>query len=259
MTSSPAFSVVKPEELTAYKISPDDTVRLAILSSPDDGWDATVVFEIWEPDGSQPWNSHPVSTETFLFLQGSGIAYSDDESGPISAGRMLVLPAGSSHRIHNTSPGRLYAITTMSPDDGFADLIRRGTPVALEPRDLAVLGAIGLGGAQGAAQPTDVKHLLDRRQVGEALQALPGWVGDNVCLEMIVNAPDFPTAMQLVQEVGHLGEELGHHADVDMRWCAITMRLSSHTHGGVLPIDLVMAERVSEICSRLGISGSVAS
>lgn len=253
MTAKPAFKVVQPDSLIAYKISPDDTVRLVVLASPFDGWDATVVFEIWDPDGSQPWNSHPLSTETFLFLQGSGVAYSDDDSGPVSSGQFLILPPGSRHRVHNTSPTRLYAITTMSPDDGFADLIRGGTPVPLEPRDLAVLGAVGMGDAPGAARPADIGQQLGVAAVANALALLPGWSGDATEIKVTLEAPDYPTAMMFVNQMGHLGEELGHHADMDIRWRTVTIRLSSHTFRGVLPIDIMMADRVNELCRQLGV------
>jgi pterin-4a-carbinolamine dehydratase/mannose-6-phosphate isomerase-like protein (cupin superfamily) len=253
MIESPAFKVVTPDSLIAFNISPDDTVRLVALASPADGWDATVVFEIWEPDGMQPWNSHPPSTETFLFLQGSGVAYSDAESGPVSAGQFLFLPPGSRHRVHNTAPMRLYAITTISLDDGFADLIRSGTPVHLGPRDLDVLGADGVGDAPGAAHPADVELQLEASAVGEALALLPGLRGAATELEVTVEAPDYPTGMMFVNQVGHLGKDLGHHAGIDSRWRTVTLRFSSHTFGGVLPIDVMMADRVSELCRQLGV------
>jgi 4a-hydroxytetrahydrobiopterin dehydratase len=53
--------------------------------------------------------------------------------------------------------------------------------------------------------------------------------------------------------LSHLGEELGHHADMDIRWRTVTLRLSSHTFRGVLPIDIMMADRVSELCRKLGV------
>ncbi len=56
----------------------------------------------------------------------------------IGPGTLLVLPPGSVHHIRNTGPGRLYAITTMLPDAGFAALITAGTPATLDPEDLAV-------------------------------------------------------------------------------------------------------------------------
>lgn len=122
-----------------HRISADDTVRLTLVRPPSHDGDFSVSFEIWDPAGSQPPNSHPRSVETFWFLQGNGIAISDGVETPVGAGQLLVLPAGSVHQILNTGPGRLYAITTMLPDDGFARLITAGPPDVLDADDLAVL------------------------------------------------------------------------------------------------------------------------
>jgi mannose-6-phosphate isomerase-like protein (cupin superfamily) len=130
----------------AHRISAGDTVRLAVLAGPGDGIDHSVVFEVWEPGGAQPINSHPASTETFLFLRGCGEAESDGQRAAVRAGQLLVLPAGTRHRIRNTGTGRLYAVTTMLPDAGFADLIRRGPAAPLDEGDLAVLAGTGSGG-----------------------------------------------------------------------------------------------------------------
>lgn len=131
----------------AHRINAEDTVRLAVLAGPGDGIDHSVIFEVWDAGGAQPINSHPASTETFLFLRGSGLAESDGEVTAVQAGQVLVLPAGSRHRICNSGAGRLYAITTMLPDEGFAELIRCGPRVPLDAEDLAVLA--GPGPAQG--------------------------------------------------------------------------------------------------------------
>ncbi|HWG72484.1 MAG TPA: cupin domain-containing protein [Acidimicrobiales bacterium] len=128
----------------AHHISAGDTVKLAVLAGPADGIDHTVVFEVWEPGGAQPPNQHRAATETFFFLAGLGYAESDGASTPVSAGQLLVLPAGTTHRIRNTGPGRLYALTTMLPDEGFAALILAGPVAPLDAEDLAVLrGAAG--------------------------------------------------------------------------------------------------------------------
>lgn len=132
----------------AFRISAGDSVTLSVLRRPDELCDASVVFEVWQPGGSQPPNSHPGSVETFFFLRGEGLAYCDDHEVPVRAGELLVLPPGSVHRIVNTGPGRLYAITTMTPDAGFADLIEAGVPAELDPEDRAV--AAGGGTAPGA-------------------------------------------------------------------------------------------------------------
>lgn len=132
--------------VTGHRISPGDTVRLGVVRAPTSEHDASVFFEVWDPGGAQPPNSHPHSFETFWFLRGEGIAVSDGVEVPVRAGQLLVLPAGSLHHIRNTGEGRLYAITTMTPDDGFADLVEAGPTAEFDASDLAVLGGWGAGG-----------------------------------------------------------------------------------------------------------------
>lgn len=136
-------------ELTAYRITPEDTVRLVPLTGPTDGSPTSVFLEIWDPEGVQPDNSHPESVEIFVFVQGRGVAYSDEHSVEVGPGHVLVLPATSVHHIKNTSTTeRLYAFTIMAndlgsqPDDsdltGFHELVRSGVPVPLDDEDLDV-------------------------------------------------------------------------------------------------------------------------
>jgi mannose-6-phosphate isomerase-like protein (cupin superfamily) len=126
-------------------ISPDDTVRLATLVRPADGTGTSVFFEVWEPGGAQPLNSHPDSTEVFVVLRGEGRAFSDEHTADLRAGDVLILPPGSAHRIVNTSPAeRLYAVTIMANDagalpGGFAALVDQGTATAWDDADRTTL------------------------------------------------------------------------------------------------------------------------
>jgi mannose-6-phosphate isomerase-like protein (cupin superfamily) len=138
VTAAPA-QVHDVAEARCYRITAGDTVRLAVLRGPDELDPSSVSLEIWDPGGAQPPNSHPRSVETFLFLRGEGMAVSDGVEHPVRAGQLLVLAPGSVHRIVNTGDSRLYAITTMTPDDGFVDLIAGGVPDVLDADDLAVL------------------------------------------------------------------------------------------------------------------------
>lgn len=141
--------VVPPPQLfdvtgaLAYRISPGDSVKLALLRPPDSMHDVSVFLEIWDPGGSQPLNTHPGSVETFLVLAGTGTAYCDETVVALWPGQLLVLPPRSMHRIENSDAGRLYAVTTMAPDAGFAGLVRAGTPEPLEPEDLEAVGWAG--------------------------------------------------------------------------------------------------------------------
>ena len=130
-------------DITPHYIGDNRTVKLAVLAGPADGSGTTVVFEIWEPGGSQPDNSHEESTETFIVLQGTATAYSDEHTAQLAPGNVIVLPEGSVHHIVNTSPSeRLYTITVMANDGGFSDLITTGPLAEFDAADLAVLKGV---------------------------------------------------------------------------------------------------------------------
>ena len=123
-----------------WRIAAGDTTRLAVLAEPAaDGAGCSVFFEIWDPGGAQPPNSHPDSDEIFTFLAGSGVAHCDGHEVDVAAGDTLVLPAGTVHRIVNVGTDRMYAVVTMVQDHGFAAFVRRGVPAPLDAEDLAVL------------------------------------------------------------------------------------------------------------------------
>jgi mannose-6-phosphate isomerase-like protein (cupin superfamily) len=147
-----APTVTPIEKTTAYRISADDTVKLIPLTGPVDGSPSSVFIEIWDPQGSQPDNSHPASVEVFVILDGEATAYSDEHTVDLKAGDVLTLPATSVHRIKNTSTTeRLYAMTIMANDQGsqpedsgvpgFYDLVVGGVPEPLDEKDLAVVFA----------------------------------------------------------------------------------------------------------------------
>jgi mannose-6-phosphate isomerase-like protein (cupin superfamily) len=145
VTSGPPV-VKRLDDVQPKLISPDDTVRLATLVRPADGTRASVFYEIWEPEGTQPPNSHPDSAEIFIVLSGHAQAFSDEHRVDLGPGDVLLLPAGSVHRIVNASPTeRLYTVTIMDRDagalpGGFAALVDRGAPAAWDEADRAILG-----------------------------------------------------------------------------------------------------------------------
>jgi quercetin dioxygenase-like cupin family protein len=124
----------------AFRIAPTDSNYFACLLDPlADGVSFTLVVEIFEAGGRTPPNTHVIAEEAFFVLRGQGLAQAGGASHALAAGDTLVLRPGVEHVVENTGPGKLYCLTFMAPNEGFAELIRGGTPVALAPEDLAVL------------------------------------------------------------------------------------------------------------------------
>jgi len=129
-------------DLRGFRIAPNDTNYFACLLDPlADGVSFTLVVEIFEPGGRTPPNTHQQAEECFIVLRGQGTAIADGVSMPIGPGDVLVLRPGVEHVVVNDGAAKLYCLTLMTPNEGFAELIRAGTPVDLAPEDIAVLTA----------------------------------------------------------------------------------------------------------------------
>src|SRR5258707_10036135 len=82
---------ISPDDLEMHYISDGDTVRLGVLAGPEIS-PVTVILESWDVAGAQPPNSHPHSTELFLFLRGQGVTHSHGHDVTMSTRHTLILP-----------------------------------------------------------------------------------------------------------------------------------------------------------------------
>ena len=140
--SAPAMTILRKRlaEAHGYRISPGDTNYFALLLDPaGDAVDLTCVVEIFKPGGRTPPNTHQVAQELFFVLKGTGRAHCGGRTVELAPGDALLVPPGHEHVIENTGAGKLYTLTVMIPNEGFAELIRNGTPVPLDAEDRALL------------------------------------------------------------------------------------------------------------------------
>lgn len=139
-----SFSFQPAHAAEVFQISPSDTNYFAVLFDPaKDQVESIYVVEIFNVGGATPPNAHTVAHEFFFVLSGEGVAVSNGEQLPIRKGDSLLLRPGSEHVIRNTGTSKLYTLTVMTPNEGFAELIRAGTRCELDAEDLLVLRGVG--------------------------------------------------------------------------------------------------------------------
>jgi mannose-6-phosphate isomerase-like protein (cupin superfamily) len=135
-----AFSVADIAKAKAFRISPNDTNYFVMLfDEQTDEIDNIFVIEIFKEGGATPPNEHAAAHEFFHVLHGEGVARCDGKTLLIKKGDSLLLHPGSEHVIENTGAGKLYTLTVMTPNEGFAELIRGGERVELDADDIRVL------------------------------------------------------------------------------------------------------------------------
>lgn len=89
-------------------------------------------------------------------------------------------------------------------------------------------------------------ELLSDDAISKALEGL-GWERDGDSLVKVVKRKDFGEAMVFVNSVAQLAEAANHHPDIDIRWNTVTLRLSTHSAGGLTQHDVDLAAAIDDL------------
>jgi mannose-6-phosphate isomerase-like protein (cupin superfamily) len=131
-----------PGGFDTFRIKPGDTNRMALFIDPiKDKVPFLGFVEVFDKGGATPPNIHHDAYEVFYVLEGEGIATCGGKTVPIRKGDFLSVAPGNEHIVTNTGEGRLYCITFMLPNEGFAELVRSGQAEPLDALDIRTLTA----------------------------------------------------------------------------------------------------------------------
>src|SRR5260221_6518664 len=90
-------------------------------------------------------------------------------------------------------------------------------------------------------------RIHESEEIAGQLGDHPNYTGGAEDLSRAFTAPDFLAAIELVNRVAAVAEEVGHHPDIAIRWNTVRFRLTTHSAGGVTDLDLELARRIEEI------------
>ncbi|MHB1783270.1 MAG: 4a-hydroxytetrahydrobiopterin dehydratase [Acidimicrobiales bacterium] len=86
-------------------------------------------------------------------------------------------------------------------------------------------------------------ELLDEGALASALEGLD-WELEDGQLVKAVRRSGFSGALAYVGEVAVLAERAGHHPDIEIHWDTVTLRLSTHSVGGITCADIALAAAI---------------
>jgi len=89
--------------------------------------------------------------------------------------------------------------------------------------------------------------VLDPGTVDTALAQGMGWDRHGATLVKVHTGRAFADALAYVNAVGALAEQMDHHPDIDIRWNSVTLRLSTHSAGGITEADLELGRRIDAL------------
>ena len=88
---------------------------------------------------------------------------------------------------------------------------------------------------------------FDDAQIAEQLQALPGWYFEDGWIRRVYKTDGWHTTLMLVNTIGYLAEAAYHHPDLSVTWGRITVKLSTHSAGGITDKDFELARRIEDV------------
>jgi 4a-hydroxytetrahydrobiopterin dehydratase len=90
---------------------------------------------------------------------------------------------------------------------------------------------------------------LEKPEINTLLANIPGWSLDRSgeSIESTRTFETFLKAIDFVNRVANLAERADHHPDIDIRYSKITLRLSTHSVGGITDRDFALAKQINEL------------
>ena len=87
----------------------------------------------------------------------------------------------------------------------------------------------------------------DEAQIAEKLKDLPGWWFENGMIRRNYKTDGWPTTLMLVGAIAFVSEAAYHHPDLAVKWGRVTVKLSTHSAGGITDKDFALARKIEEV------------
>jgi 4a-hydroxytetrahydrobiopterin dehydratase len=88
---------------------------------------------------------------------------------------------------------------------------------------------------------------LKEDQIAIELKRLDGWSRQGDEITKTRTFKDFVQAMEFVNAVARLAEEVNHHPDIDIRWNKVHLALSTLSADGLTPLDFFVASAIDTL------------
>jgi len=89
--------------------------------------------------------------------------------------------------------------------------------------------------------------LLNDSEVEERLAGLSGWERSGEAIAKSFKRGDFVGSVRFVDRLVEPAEAMNHHPDVAISWDEVTVRISTHSEGGLTAADFELAETIDAL------------
>lgn len=89
--------------------------------------------------------------------------------------------------------------------------------------------------------------VLSDAEIQERLGGLSGWEREGDAIRKEFKRDDFVGSVRFVDQIVAPAEEMNHHPDLEISWDTVTVRLSTHSEGGLTVADFELAAKIDAL------------
>ena len=89
--------------------------------------------------------------------------------------------------------------------------------------------------------------LLTQDEIAERLASLSGWRHDERHIVKELDFPSFKAAMEFVNRVAEVSEEIDHHPDMTIVYTRVSLSITTHSEGGITRRDFRLAGLIDRL------------
>jgi 4a-hydroxytetrahydrobiopterin dehydratase len=88
---------------------------------------------------------------------------------------------------------------------------------------------------------------LSDSEIEARLSEHPGWRREGEAIVKTFERGDFVGSVRFVERIVEPAEAMNHHPDLEISWDKVTVKLSTHSEGGVTASDFELAAKVDAL------------
>lgn len=92
-----------------------------------------------------------------------------------------------------------------------------------------------------------MSELVAEEDLEALLKKLPEWDHEEKSIVRVVEFDEFMEGIDFVNGVAEIAEEAGHHPDIEIQWCNVTLTLTTHDAGGLTDSDFELARKIDTL------------
>lgn len=89
--------------------------------------------------------------------------------------------------------------------------------------------------------------LLEDSEIEAKLGELEGWTRDGQAIAKDFDRGDFVGSVEFAGSLVEPAEKMGHHPDLEISWATVTVKVSTHSEGGLTAADFELAKKIDAL------------